>query len=194
MAVKQTEIGTDGKISAGGGNVQFGADGLEIKDTNATRVFLGNIGGKRWGDGELPPNTYGLWGDRAGVYLRGYPRVISWGYVDWGNSPTRVINGAAVEVPSGTRWLAIVNLADGAVIETLGWNNKDWQLSFYQRIFADFKLGEVCHGPILNAGTYNNISLDIYHQIELNAWDGSTNHRKIQEPSALWLIIEIENI
>ncbi|MFY9395019.1 MAG: hypothetical protein WAP36_10055, partial [Halanaerobiales bacterium] len=192
--IKQAGFGTDGKLVAGGGSVVADADGLEIKDTNATRVFLGNIGGKRWGNGELPPNTYGLWGDRAGVYLRGYPRVISWGYVDWGNSPTRVINGATVEVPSGTKWLAIVNLVDGAVIEELGWKNKDWQLNFYYRVFASFYQGQRVLGPILNAGTHNNISLDIYHSIELNAWDGSTNHREIRQPSALWQIIEIEDM
>jgi hypothetical protein len=43
------------------------------------RVAIGDIGGKPWGDGALPAGTAGIWGDQAGLYLRGYARLLTAG-------------------------------------------------------------------------------------------------------------------
>ncbi len=43
------------------------------------RVAIGDIGGKPWGEGSLPTGTAGIWGDQAGLYLRGYARLLTAG-------------------------------------------------------------------------------------------------------------------
>src|SRR5690606_40682057 len=42
------------------------------------RAAFGNIQGYPWGSGVLGPDTYGMHGDRAGVYMRGYARLLGW--------------------------------------------------------------------------------------------------------------------
>lgn len=76
--VKRAGFGTDGRWIAGAGAVTADELGLMIKDlvSQEMRLHLGNIGGQPWGNGVLAPNTYGLWGDRAGLYLRGYASLL----------------------------------------------------------------------------------------------------------------------
>jgi hypothetical protein len=40
------------------------------------RVAIGDIAGKPWGSGTLPSGTAGIWGEDAGLYLRGYARLL----------------------------------------------------------------------------------------------------------------------
>ena len=59
--MKQVEIGTDGKISAGGGNAQFGAKGLVVDKNGVDQVAVGDISGRQWRGSPLPSGTFGLW-------------------------------------------------------------------------------------------------------------------------------------
>ena len=43
------------------------------------KVRIGDIAGKPWGDGTLPSGTAGIWGEGAGLYLRGYARLLDAG-------------------------------------------------------------------------------------------------------------------
>ena len=43
------------------------------------QVAIGDVSGKPWGSGVLPPGTPGIWGDQAGLYLRGYPKIVAFG-------------------------------------------------------------------------------------------------------------------
>lgn len=43
------------------------------------KIRIGDISGKPWGNEHLPPDTLGMWGDEAGIFLRGYPRLIAAG-------------------------------------------------------------------------------------------------------------------
>jgi hypothetical protein len=67
-----------GIIEAGGITAQHisATEGLNISD----RVVVGNLGGRQWGFGTLPEGTYGIWGDNAGLYLRGYANTLLVGY------------------------------------------------------------------------------------------------------------------
>ena len=40
------------------------------------KVRIGDIAGKPWGSGTLPSGTTGIWGEDAGLYLRGYARLL----------------------------------------------------------------------------------------------------------------------
>lgn len=76
--VVRSGFGTDGRWMAGGGAVTADELGLMVKDIveDTLRLHLGNVGGQPWGNGVLAPDTYGLWGDQAGLYLRGYSSLI----------------------------------------------------------------------------------------------------------------------
>lgn len=43
------------------------------------QVAIGDVSGKPWGSGVLPSGTPGIWGDQAGLYLRGYPKIVAFG-------------------------------------------------------------------------------------------------------------------
>lgn len=75
---------TDGKktfeIDAETGDARFAGDISGSSGTFADgRVAIGDIGGKPWGDSALPAGTAGIWGDQAGLYLRGYARLLTAG-------------------------------------------------------------------------------------------------------------------
>jgi hypothetical protein len=76
--VMRAGFGTDGRWIAGAGAVTADELGIMIKDIVAQELRLmgGNISGLPWGDEVLAPGTYGWWGDRAGVFLRGYARLL----------------------------------------------------------------------------------------------------------------------
>jgi len=40
------------------------------------KIRIGDISGKPWGNGTLPAGTKGIWGEKSGIFLRGYPRLI----------------------------------------------------------------------------------------------------------------------
>lgn len=40
------------------------------------QIRIGDISGQDWGDSQLPYGTSGIWGDQAGLYLRGYARLL----------------------------------------------------------------------------------------------------------------------
>jgi hypothetical protein len=44
------------------------------------KVAIGELAGKSWGDSVLPAGTAGIWGDQAGLYLKGYAKIIDWGF------------------------------------------------------------------------------------------------------------------
>ena len=74
----------DGKktfeIDAEMGDARFAGDISGSSGTFADgRVAIGDIGGKPWGDSALPAGTAGIWGDQAGLYLRGYARLLTAG-------------------------------------------------------------------------------------------------------------------
>jgi len=166
---------------------------LVTTDGTQDRVAVGDVSGKPWGTSVLPTGTYGLWGDKAGLFLRGYPRIVEYGIVPWGGSPTTVWAGVTRVVPEGTRWYVVVTLIEGAVAENVGWTNRDWSLMFYYRVFGRFDSPE--HGIIeqpLTPGTYTNLYLRIFHQIEIAAWDGMNLISRSQEPAALWQVWEVE--
>lgn len=108
---KRAGFGTDGRWIAGAGAVTADELGLMIKDLVAQelRLHQGNIGGQPWGNGVLAPNTYGLWGDQAGLYLRGYSSFVRQGtavdeeYVEIGGNnvanPSMVISLREIIVP-----------------------------------------------------------------------------------------------
>lgn len=58
-----------------------GATGWVIDDGTNDRIAGGDIGGKAWGSGTLPPGTWGVWASGAGLYLGTYPRVLFTGLV-----------------------------------------------------------------------------------------------------------------
>lgn len=65
------------------GAAVFNNLGLIVSDPEGNRrVAVGDIGGHPWGLSRLIPGTYGFWGDQAGLYLRGYPRLLRWGHAD----------------------------------------------------------------------------------------------------------------
>lgn len=65
------------------GSVVLNNLGLSVVDEKGDRrVAVGNIGGRPWGDGKLVEGTHGIWGDAAGLYLRGYARLLGWGYAE----------------------------------------------------------------------------------------------------------------
>lgn len=67
-------------IESEDGLTKLTGTGMTVSDASSVeRVAHGNIGGKPYGDGTLPPNTYGFWGDASGVYLQGYPRLLTKG-------------------------------------------------------------------------------------------------------------------
>lgn len=76
--VQRAGFGTDGRWMAGGGAVTADELGIMIRDLvlKELRLHLGDVGGQAWGSGVLPAGTYGLWGERAGLYLRGYSSLI----------------------------------------------------------------------------------------------------------------------
>lgn len=62
------------------GDARFGGDITGASGTFADgQVAIGDVSGKPWGSGVLPPGTPGIWGDQAGVYLRGYPKIVAFG-------------------------------------------------------------------------------------------------------------------
>src|SRR5690606_25789199 len=56
------------------------SEGIVVRDaSNTDRIVIGKIDGRSWGGAQLPAGTYGLWGDRSGLYLNGYPMIIKAG-------------------------------------------------------------------------------------------------------------------
>ncbi|HZK18563.1 MAG TPA: DUF1983 domain-containing protein, partial [Clostridia bacterium] len=76
--LKTLTMGDGGIIQSHDGAVQFSDLGVLVRDlvSQELRLHLGDVSGRLWGDGVLAPNTYGLWGDQAGLYLRGYARLL----------------------------------------------------------------------------------------------------------------------
>src|SRR5690606_15956589 len=120
----------DGRAKFGQDALGSGKHGMLVNDGTQDRVAVGNIGGLPWGNGTLPPGTYGFWAQRAGIYLRGFPKVVDYGITPWGGSPTTVWNGVTRVVPPGTRWYVIVSLIEAAVAENVGWTDRDWSLMY----------------------------------------------------------------
>lgn len=53
---------------------------VRVRDTGSNeKVALGYLQGRPWGVGALPANTWGLWGEGAGLWLRGVPKIVSSG-------------------------------------------------------------------------------------------------------------------
>ncbi|OUN01430.1 MAG: hypothetical protein BAA04_04905 [Firmicutes bacterium ZCTH02-B6] len=73
---RRAGFGTDGRWIAGGGRVVADERGVIINDGTNERIHQGDISGRPWGSGTLGAGTYGIWGDRAGLYLRGYTRLL----------------------------------------------------------------------------------------------------------------------
>lgn len=121
------------------------------------------------------------------------PRIIDYGVIPWGLSPTTVWSAKDVTVPEGKVWYVLVQLIDGAVAEQVGWHDKPWQLMWYHRVFGSFESPEhhIVDQP-LESGEYSNLYLKIYHEIAIETWDGSTLIRKSQTPSVFWQVIEID--
>lgn len=64
------------------GDAHFGGDITGASGTFADgQVAIGDVSGKPWGSGVLPPGTSGIWGDQAGLYLRGYPKIVAFGSI-----------------------------------------------------------------------------------------------------------------
>lgn len=74
----KTPINADQRqISAVGGKYLITQDGATQYDgSGVRRVHTGHLGGLEWGNTVLPAGTYGQWGDAAGLYFRGYPKVL----------------------------------------------------------------------------------------------------------------------
>ena len=74
----KTPINADQRqISAVGGKYLITSDGAtQYDDQGNRRVHTGYLGGLPWGNTVLPAGTYGQWGDAAGQYFRGYPKVL----------------------------------------------------------------------------------------------------------------------
>lgn len=70
-----------GNLAITGGKSELGNRVRVLDAGNGEKVALGNISGKPWGSGFLPANTWGVWGDGAGAYLRGYMQLVGAG--DW---------------------------------------------------------------------------------------------------------------
>src|SRR5690606_2441015 len=85
MNFSRTRSAPSNEVSAKAGSLT--PDGLTAVVGNALvttdgtqdRVAVGDISGRPWGSGVLAHGTYGLWGDRAGLYLNGYPKLIKRG-------------------------------------------------------------------------------------------------------------------
>ena len=74
-------ITDDLTIESADGQTKLTGTGMTVSDPNSERVVIGDIGGKQWGPGStLVPGTYGIWGDQAGLFLRGYARLLDAGY------------------------------------------------------------------------------------------------------------------
>jgi len=100
----------------------------QYDDQGNRRVHTGHLGGLPWGDTVLPAGIYGQWGNGAGAYFRGYPRIlyaasaIPWSY-DFGEMQqwygtnrvfTVPLPGApeTVIVPPGRKLLAVVTIRE----------------------------------------------------------------------------------
>src|SRR5690606_512940 len=59
-------------------SVGSGPPRIIADDGTKDRVVFGDVSGLPWGrnDTPLPSGSYGLWGDLAGVFLRGFPNII----------------------------------------------------------------------------------------------------------------------
>src|SRR5690606_7504382 len=65
-----------GSLTPDGFTAVVGNALVTTDNTGAVRVKTGDISGMPWGSSVLAPGTYGQWGDAAGVYLRGYTRLL----------------------------------------------------------------------------------------------------------------------
>src|SRR5690606_35814855 len=80
------------------------SEGIVVRDaSNVDRIVIGKIDGRSWGGAQLPAGTYGLWGDRSGLYLNGYPRIIKAG-IAFDND----VLLSSHTVPAGKRLVALV--------------------------------------------------------------------------------------
>ena len=70
------------ELSTLGGGTQVTDDGVKILEGGSEYLRVGDVGGLPWGSGNntLPANTKGIWGDQAGLFLRGYARLLDAGY------------------------------------------------------------------------------------------------------------------
>lgn len=70
----------DMAIEGPDGGIRMDRQRISIRVNETDRIVQGLIEGLPWGDGVLPPGTLGTWGDRAGLYLRGYARLLDAGF------------------------------------------------------------------------------------------------------------------
>ena len=65
------------------GGVSGTGNRVRVLDSgNQEQTAFGYIAGRPWGSDVLPANTWGMWAQNGGVYLRGVPKLVSVGSVD----------------------------------------------------------------------------------------------------------------
>src|SRR5690606_16856189 len=101
-----------GQLTPDGRTVVMGNALVTTDGEGNERIATGDISGRPWGEDVLPPGTYGIWGDRAALYLQGYAHNISAGYAEDGErvllegyktTPTIILVSANVQVFSPAR-------------------------------------------------------------------------------------------
>lgn len=74
------ETSVNGNLAITGGPTGSYGNRIRVLDIgNQEQMAFGYISGRPWGSGTLPVNTWGVWAQNGGVFLRGVPKILAAG-------------------------------------------------------------------------------------------------------------------
>lgn len=78
------ETSVNGNLAITGGPTGTYGNRIRVLDIgNQEQMAFGYITGRPWGSGVLPTNTWGIWAQNGGVFMRGVPRIVAVGRLDF---------------------------------------------------------------------------------------------------------------
>lgn len=78
------ETSVNGNLAITGGPTGTYGNRIRVLDIgNQEQMAFGYISGRPWGSGVLPTNTWGIWAQNGGVFMRGVPRIVAVGRLDF---------------------------------------------------------------------------------------------------------------